>query len=215
MISNADYRSRAVWLPPAAVMALLLLLALGGEPVRAALRYDADAIGAGQWWRLLTGNLVHLGWWHLFLNEVGLLVLVLLCPERLAWSVWLRRIVLIGAGMTASLYFFVPQTEWYVGMSGVIHGLFVLGLGRQVVDRRDLIAAGCLAYLVGKIAWEMVVGVPVSDESAIGGKVLVESHLYGSLAALIYGLIFGAFRRTETFRRPRSSAHAPSGQEPQ
>ena len=196
-------------------MALLLLLALGGEPVRAALRYDAAAIGAGQWWRLLTGNLVHLGWWHLFLNEVGLVVLVLLCPERLAWSVWLRRIVLIGVGMTASLYFFVPRTEWYVGMSGVIHGLFLLGLGRQIVDRRDLIAAGCLAYLVGKIAWEMVAGVPVSDESAIGGKVLVESHLYGSLSALIYGLIFGAFRRTETFRRPRPSAHAPSGQEPQ
>jgi len=214
MITNADYRSRAVWLPPVAVMALMLLLALGGEAARTALRYDADAIAAGQWWRLLTGNLVHLGWWHLFLNEVGLLVLVLLCPERLSWTVWLRRLVLIGLGMSAGLYFFVPGTEWYVGMSGVIHGLFVLGLGRQIVERRDLIAAGCLAYLVGKIAWELIAGVPVSDESAIGGKVLVESHLYGSLSALIYGLIFGAFRRTETFRRPRASAQGPSGQEP-
>jgi len=214
MITNADYRSRAVWLPPAVIMALLLLLALGGETARTALRYDADAIASGEGWRLLTGNLVHLGWWHLFLNEMGLLVLVLLCPEPLAWSVWLRRVVLIGLGMGAGLYFFVPTTEWYVGMSGVIHGLFVLGLGRQVVERRDLIAAGCLAYLVGKIAWEMIAGVPVSDESAIGGKVLVESHLYGSLSALIYGLIFGAFRRAETFRRPRPSAQGPSGQEP-
>lgn len=215
MITNADYRSRAVWLPPVAIMALLLLLALGGEAVRTALRYDAAAITEGEWWRLLTGNLVHLGWWHLFLNEVGLLVLVLLCPERLSWGVWLRRLVLIGLGMSAGLYFFVPSTGWYVGMSGVIHGLFVLGLGRQIVDRRDLIAAGCLAYLVGKIAWEMIVGVPVSDESAIGGKVLVESHLYGSLSALIYGLIFGAFWRTETFRRPRPSIQDASGKEPQ
>ncbi|MNC91697.1 hypothetical protein D3C83_80050 [compost metagenome] len=47
----------------------------------------------------------------------------------------------------------------------------------------------------------MVAGVPVSDEAAIGGKVLVESHLYGSLSALIYGLIFDAFRRPETFSR--------------
>ena len=214
MITNADYRSRAVWLPPLVLMALLLLLALGGDAARAALRYDAQAIAAGQWWRLLTGNLVHLGWLHLFLNEVGLLVLVLLCPERLAWSVWLRRVVLIGLGMSAGLYFLVPSTAWYVGMSGVIHGLFLLGLGRQIVERRDLIAAGCLAYLVGKIAWEMVAGVPVSDETAIGGKVLVESHLYGSLSALIYGFIFGAFRRVETFRRPRSSAAGPSSEEP-
>ena len=162
---------------------------------------------------MLGGNFVHLGWWHLFLNEMGLLVLLLLCPEKLAWSVWLRRLVLLGIGMSAGLYWFVPDTTWYVGMSGVIHGLFVLGLGRQVLTQRDLIAAGCLAYLVGKIAWELYAGAPVSDEAAIGGKVLVESHLYGSLSALIYGLIFGAFWRLETFRRPRHPP-GPSHQEP-
>ena len=199
MITNADYRSAAVWLPPLAVMALILLLGLGGDTARVALRYDSAAIASGEGWRLLTGNLVHLGWWHLFLNEMGLLVLVLLCPEQLSWSVWARRLLLLGLGMSAGLYFFVPGTRWYVGMSGLIHGLFVLGLGRQILIGRDLIAAGCLAYLVGKIAWEMYAGVPVSDETAIGGKVLVESHLYGSLSALIYGLIFGAFWRVETF----------------
>ena len=203
MITNAAYRSRAVWLPPAALMALVLLLGLGGETVRVALRYDSVAIAGGEWWRLLTGNLVHLGWWHLFLNEVGLLVLVLLCPESLSWSVWVRRLVLLGLGMSLGLYWFVPGAHWYVGMSGVIHGLFLLGLGRQVLRDRDLIAAGCIAYLVGKIAWEMVSGVPVSDEQAIGGKVLVESHLYGTLSALLYGLIFGAFTRVETFRRTK------------
>lgn len=205
MITNAAWRSRAVWLPPLALMALVFLLGLGGEAVREALRYDAPAIAAGQWWRLLSGNFVHLGWWHLFLNEVGLLVLVLLCPEPLSWSVWLRRLLLLGLGMSLGLYFLVPETRWYVGMSGVIHGLFVLGLGRQVLQK-DLIAAGCLAYLVGKIAWEMVSGVPVSDEQALGGRVLVESHLYGALSALIYGLIFGAFTRLETFGRARVAA---------
>lgn len=203
MITNADYRSAVVWGPPAALMLLILLLGAGGEAVRVALRYDSAAIAAGEWWRLLSGNLVHLGWWHLFLNEMGLAVLVLLCPEELQWSVWLRRLLLLGLGMSAGLYFFVPGTRWYVGMSGVIHGLFVLGLGRQIVAGRDLIAMGCLAYLIGKIAWEMFSGVPVSDEEAIGGRVLVESHLYGSLSALIYGLIFGAFWRVETFRRKK------------
>jgi rhomboid family GlyGly-CTERM serine protease len=206
MITNADYRSRAVWLPPLALMALILALGLGGEPVRVALRYDAAAIGAGEWWRLLTGNFVHLGWWHLALNELGLLVLVLLCPEPLPWSVWLRRVVLLGLGMSLGLYWLVPSTSWYVGMSGVIHGLFLLGLVRPVLQERDLIAAGCIAYLVGKIAWELHSGVPVSDEEAIGGKVLVESHLYGTLSAVLYGLIFGAFTRAETFRRPRQPA---------
>ncbi len=209
MITNADYRSTAVWAPPLVVMLLILLLGVGGEPAREALRFERDAIAAGQWWRLLGCNFVHLGWWHLFLNEMGLLVLLLLCPEPLSGRVWLRRLVLIGLGMSGGLYFFVPSAHWYVGMSGVIHGLFLLGLGRQIVASRDLIAAACLAFLVGKIAWELVVGVPVSDEAAIGGSVLVESHLYGSLSALIYGLIFGAFTRVETFRRTPLTAEEP------
>lgn len=197
---SASHGSRDVWLPPLALIALVLLLGLGGETVRSALRYDSVAIGNGQWWRLLSANFVHLGWWHLFLNELGLLVLVLLCPERLSWAVWARRALLLGLGMCLGLYFFVPEIRWYVGMSGLLHGLFVLGLGRQVMQK-DLIAAGCLAYLIGKIGWEMFAGVPVSDEVAIGGTVLVESHLYGALSALVYGLVFGAFTRVETFRR--------------
>lgn len=200
---SAGHGSRDVWLPPLALIALVFLLGLGGDAARSALRYDSVAIGAGQWWRLLSANFVHLGWWHLFLNELGLLVLVLLCPERLPWAVWARRVLLVGLGMCLGLYFFVPGVRWYVGMSGLIHGLFVLGLGRQVMQK-DLIAAGCLAYLVSKIAWEMVAGVPVSDEAAIGGTVLVESHLYGSLSALIYGLVFGAFTRVETWGRTTS-----------
>lgn len=200
---TAGHGSRDVWLPPLALIALVLLFGLGGDTARFALRYDSVAIGAGQWWRLLSANFVHLGWWHLFLNELGLLVLVLLCPERLSWAVWARRVLLLGLGMCLGLYFFVPGIRWYVGMSGLIHGLFVLGLGRQVMQK-DLIAAGCLAYLIGKIAWEMASGVPVSDEAAIGGTVLVESHLYGALSALIYGLVFRAFTRVETWGRTMS-----------
>jgi rhomboid family GlyGly-CTERM serine protease len=203
---SAAYGARDVWLPPAMLMAIVAVLGLLGEPARELLKYDTAALHAGQWWRLLTDNFVHLGWWHLFLNELGLLVLVLLCPESLHWSVWVRRVLLVGIGMSLGLYFFVPRISSYVGMSGLIHGLFVLGLGRQVLVQRDLIAAGCLAYLVGKIGWELVTGVPVSDEQAIGGKVLVESHLYGTLSAVIYGLIFGAFTRVETFRRRKKTA---------
>lgn len=203
MITNADYRSRAVWLPPLVLMALILLLALGGQGVREALRYARPEVEAGQWWRLVTCSFVHLGWWHLLLNEIGVLVLVLLCPEPLPWTIWVRRILFLAVGMGLGLHFLVPATSWYVGFSGVAHGLFLLGLVRPVIREKDLIAAGCIAYLVGKIAWELHSGAPVSDEQAIGGKVLVESHLYGTLSAVAYGLIFGAFTRVETFGRPQ------------
>lgn len=200
MITEGSYRSRDVWLMPAVLMALFAALQLGGEPLRLALRYDHGLIAQGEWWRLLTGSFVHLSAWHLFLNELGIVVLVLLAPERLSPAVWLRRVLCLDLGMAAGMFWLAPHVQWYVGMSGVIHGLFVLALGRQVVQQRDLIALGCLVFLLGKLAWEMFAGAPVSDEAAIGGSVVLESHLYGSLSALIYGVVFHSFTRIEGFR---------------
>lgn len=200
MIPDSLYRSPAVWGPPLVLMLFLLLLETLGNSGREWFSYDRAAMEAGQWWRLLTGNFVHLGWWHWFLNEMGLLVLVLLCPERLSPAIWLRRLLFLGLGMSLGLYFFVPELGNYVGMSGVIHGLFVLGLLPQVA-KKDLIALGCLLYLLGKIGYELYAGAPVSDEAAIGGSVVVESHLFGSLAAFVYAFIFNCYRRTETWSR--------------
>lgn len=181
-------------------MALLLLTEIGGDTARAWLSFQRSEIDAGQWWRLLTANFVHLGWYHWALNEIGLFVLVLLCPERLSPAVWLRRLVLLSLGMSAGLYFFMPSLQHYVGLSGVIHGLFLLGLIPQVL-KRDLIALGCVTYLVGKIAWELYAGAPVSDQQALGGSVIVQSHLFGCISALIYGLIFRSYTCVETWRR--------------
>lgn len=197
MIAERLRETAGTWVPIAVLMLILLLTESFGDAGRAWLQYDRAAILDGQWWRLLTGNLVHLGWYHWFLNEVGLLVLLLLCPERLSPWVWLRRLVLIGVFMSGALLLWVPNMGIYVGLSGVQHGLFLLGLGRQVMSQRDPIAIGCLLFLFGKLAWEMVFGVAVSDEQAIGGRVALESHLYGALGALIYGLLFRSFIEDE------------------
>lgn len=203
MITERQWTTAQVWGFPVLLMLLLLATELGGEGWRIALRYDREAIGDGQWWRLLTGNFVHLGWYHWMLNQIGIVVLVLLCPERLSPLVWLRRLLLIGIAMSCGLYFWVPQMSWYVGLSGVMHGLFLLGLGRQGLQG-DRIALACLAYLFGKLAWEWQMGVPVSDEAAIGGKVALESHWFGALGALVYGLAFRSFLEEERWK-PRWS----------
>lgn len=196
MITEATRRTLQTWAAPLALMLFLFATELGGAPLREAWRYDRAAVDAGQWWRLLTCSFVHLGWYHWFLNEMGLVVLVLLCPQRVAPLEWLRRLLVLCIGMALCLHFFVPRLHSYVGMSGVIHGLFVLGLMPQVL-KKDLIALGCLLFLLGKLVYELYAGAPVSDETAIGGSVITESHFYGALAAFAYGLVFRTFTRVE------------------
>ena len=192
MIANSAMSSRASWLPVAVLMLLLFVTECFGDAGRAALQFDRQLIAQGEVWRLLTGNFVHLGWWHWFLNEMGLIILWMLCPEPVKIRFWVTRLVLIGVFMSTCIYYFVPQLHTYVGLSAVQHGLFFLGLSRQSLQK-DLIALGCLAYLLGKIGLEQIVGAPVSDESAIGGHVATESHFYGTIGAFIYGFIFRSY----------------------
>ena len=193
IIAEDSARAPRVWLPPALLVIVSTVLELLDSRVASVLRYDRLAVDQGQWWRLLTANFVHLGWWHLLLNGLSLVLLVALCPERLSPAEWLRRVIFVGIGMTLGLHLFVPALSTYVGLSGLVYGLFLLGLGRQAAAR-DAIAIASLVFLACRILWELTIGAPESEQQLIGGGVVAESHLSGVVAAFIYGVAFGVFR---------------------
>jgi rhomboid family GlyGly-CTERM serine protease len=183
-----------------------LLLMLGGPHLTQILRYDRAAIAAGEWWRLLSGNLVHMNGWHLLFNLLSLVLLVFLCPERLSAGEWLRRVVVIGTGMSLCLYWLKPQLQTYVGLSGLVYGLFALGLGRQALQR-DKIGIACVVFLTGRVGGELLFGAPASETELIGGEVVAESHLYGICCALAYALVWhGWWNR---WKRLRSTEPQP------
>lgn len=191
----------AAWLPPLLLAAVSALLQAAGANVNEALRYERVAVEGGEWWRLVTANLVHLGWWHWFLNALSLGLLVLLCPEPARPSEWLVRVLTIGAGMSLGLHLLVPALGIYVGLSGLVYGLFALGFGRQIAAG-DRFAIACLAFLAARIVWELVWGAPQSEQDLIGGAVVAESHLTGVIAAALYGVATGAFRRPRRLPAP-------------
>lgn len=158
-------------------VALLLLLQWGGESIRGVLRFEREAIAAGQVWRLWTAHFVHLGWSHALLNCAGVLLCCMLAPERFDRRVW-RRFASLALGVGLCLWWLSPGVPDYVGLSGALYGMFVLCLLPQAVsgDRSAWLA---LAGVAGWMLWQWLVAPAESEERMIGGTIVSIAHIYG------------------------------------
>jgi rhomboid family GlyGly-CTERM serine protease len=158
--------------------AVLLLPEVGGDVGRALLRYDRAGLAAGQWWRLLTGHLVHLDLEHAGLNSLGLVLMWALFARDYKPRQWmLIALVTIGA-IDAGLWLRDSTVAWYVGSSGALHGVMAAGTLAHL-RRGDLDGWVLAAFIVVKLAFEQHAGpLPFADS---GAGVVVDAHLYGSL----------------------------------
>lgn len=165
------------------------------------LRYGrSEILESGQWWRVLTGNLVHLGYPHLLLNMAGLILITLLLAHALTVRQWAVTGFCSMLGVGFGLLIFDPQLSWYVGLSGALYGLLLGGAIAEFRNHR-LIASLIAAYTIGKIIWEQLYGAVESSEAITGGSVIVNAHMYGMVAG---GLAVLALRLMELLRDKRS-----------
>lgn len=130
---------------------------------------------------------MHLGWEHYALNLMGLaLMWALFFPDHRLRH-WI--VILAASLVTIDLGFFFLERNlvWYVGLSGVLHGVMTAGTLAHV-RRREADAWVLVPFLIGKLVWEQYAGaMPYSADSA-GGPVVVDAHLYGSAGALVAAL---------------------------
>lgn len=172
------------WLVPGMVMLVALILMLSGDFGRESLRFDRGGIATGEAWRLLTGHFVHLGVTHTLLNLAGLVLAWFLVGRAFTWQQWLLVMAGSVAAIDLGLWFGVPQLEWYVGLSGLLHGMLAAGIVAGLADRSP--EAFVLAVVVtGKVAWEQFAGPLPGSEATSGGAVVVDAHLYGVIGGVI------------------------------
>ena len=176
------------WIIPLAVFGVSLALLAGGDTVREALRYERVAIMSGEVWRLLSGHFVHLGSSHFALNMAGLGLVWYLVGDALSRIYWVLVIAISVAVIDLGFWFLNPELQWYVGLSGVLHGLLVTGVVISAsAERKDAIVVGII--VAAKIGWEQLSGpLPGSVESS-GGAVIVDAHLYGAIAGVLVGML--------------------------
>jgi len=143
-------------------------------------RFDRGLIDQGHYWLLLSGHLVHLNWSHWALNMAGLLIVAVFFSVYGRLLEWLFVLVFTAVVTGLGLYWFNPELTRYVGLSGVLHGLFIYGAVREL---RYYPSSGyvLLLLLVGKLIWEYMNGPLPGSEEMTGGHVVVAAHLYGAI----------------------------------
>jgi rhomboid family GlyGly-CTERM serine protease len=170
------------------LLAALLVLAavmFGGEPWQMSLRLDRVGLQQGQWWRLFTGHLVHFDARHLLLDGAGVVLLWMLFARELSPLRWLAVVLVSMLTIDAGLWWFAPQIQWYVGASGVLHGVWAAG-AIAGLRRGDRIAAWLLALLAIKLVVDLLYG-PRSLEPAL--PVVIQAHVYGAVGGAAVALL--------------------------
>lgn len=146
--------------------------------------------------------MVHLGWNHYLLNAAGLLLVWLLFSHTVSIRIWCWHFLFAGLAISLGLLWFNPELIWYVGLSGILHALFIAGL---LADIREHALLGWLVLLgfAAKIAIEQTHGPLPGSERSAGGPVVVDAHLYGAIAGVIsYGVHCG-FKKLKINHRER------------
>jgi rhomboid family GlyGly-CTERM serine protease len=173
----------------ALMAALILLPALtGGEPAIFALRYDRPAIAAGEWWRLISGQFVHMDPGHALANAAGAVLVWALVGGMHRAMGWVLMATAALLATAAGLWWGSPEVLWYVGASGWLHGLLAAGALPLAMAPGDRLGRVVLLVLAAKLTWEQLVG-PLSGSGSV--PVVVDAHAYGAAGGLLCALLAG------------------------
>lgn len=139
-------------------------------------------------WRWWTGHWVHVGWRHYLLNMLAFLCLPFIFPQ-VRQTTLLGSLLILPPLLSAGLYWLLPQVQAYAGLSGILHGIFVLvAIQRLQLQRERQFAILVLGCIVVKVGLEKWMGYSETAQ-LIQAPVLIESHQIGLVTGIIFALL--------------------------
>lgn len=149
---------------------------------------DRDLFLSGQYWRLITGNIVHTNIYHWLMNILALFLMFVIFKPKIKEFEIIGFVlsVLVGTGIIIG-----TEIETYYGLSGMLHGVFAYYVIKDFFANKEKRTSLIMAtLLVIKLVSEQIWDINTGTELIIQANVATEAHLYGALSGVIIGLIF-------------------------
>jgi rhomboid family GlyGly-CTERM serine protease len=187
-----------------AIIALLAILAyVFNDNIDLLLVYQHQLISQGELWRTFTGHFLHTNGIHLLLNLAALILLWALHGHFYTLKNYSLLFITSALICSAGLFYFSPEIHQYVGLSGVLHGIFVFG---ALMDIRHKDKTGYLLFIGVwlKIAHEQFYGANEQVSTLIDANVAVDAHLWGAVGGLIFSGCYLVFLTVNNKKRPKA-----------
>ncbi len=213
----------AAWAP--LTLAALMAWAQWSPGAFDTLVFSRSAIAAGEFWRLITGHFVHLGFQH-FAWNVGTFVAMALVARHamgIGYGRQMAQAAFIGVFVSAVLWFSGPTVSAYSGLSAILNGLLAPMLYANWQQTRDPSTFGVAAVSLAKIAYEAATGNTLFVDVAwpasahahaaglgAGGLLVVGSMTYQDWRARKIGVFLRWCSPMRVIRRSRTSRASPT-----
>ena len=152
------------------------------------LMFYREQINRDQWWRLISGNFVHSNYPHLFMNLAGLWILGLLFIDSLSLKTFILSSIILSLFVGLGLYYYNPELQRYYGVSGVLHGLFLVGATTAILQKDIFTGVSTALLIITKTIWDLINGGNDSSAELIGVAVATDAHLYGVIGAILISI---------------------------
>lgn len=167
----------------APLLLIFIVIIVFGTPLSGLFEYDRTLFLNGEYWRIVTAHLSHSNGYHLLLNLLGIVLIWALHGEYYNAKKYSTALFLLALYTGGALYIFHPENTLYNGLSGVLHGLIIIG---ALIDCQKGVKTGYLLFIGVwlKIAWEQYAGPNVALGELIEARVATEAHLIGAIAGI-------------------------------
>jgi len=160
-----------------------------------ALSFQRELFIKGQLWQGFTGHFLHTNFNHFILNISAVILLWLLHGQYYNFVNYTLVFGVSAITTTFGVYMFSPEITQYVGLSGVLHGLFIWGACKDI-QHKDKTGFILLVAAIGKVIHEQINGASESVAQLISATVAIDAHLWGMVGGGFIGLLsFYPFRR--------------------
>ncbi|WP_083690156.1 rhombosortase [Colwellia sp. UCD-KL20] len=152
------------------------------------LAFQRDLFIEGEFWRGLTGHFLHTNFNHFILNIIAVILLWALHGQFYNLVNYTLIFLVCAITTTFGVYIYSPEIMQYVGLSGVLHGLFIWGAIKDI-QNKDKTGFVLLVAVIGKVIHEQIKGASKEVADLISATVAIDAHLWGMIGGGVIGLL--------------------------